>query len=66
MIREMAHGKILFIPLLRYVKKTQDQSTTSTTLSDVSELFFNVNAGNYYFYEFYLVAEVLQQLEEWG
>ncbi|MEO0289700.1 MAG: hypothetical protein ABIN15_00490 [candidate division WOR-3 bacterium] len=37
-------------------KKTQDQSTSSTTLSDVNELFFNVSAGNYYFYEFYLVA----------
>ncbi|MEO0283671.1 MAG: hypothetical protein ABIN17_01170 [candidate division WOR-3 bacterium] len=37
-------------------KKTQDQSTSSTTLSNVNELFFNVSAGNYYFYEFYLVA----------
>ncbi|MEN3045304.1 MAG: hypothetical protein ABDH37_08870 [Candidatus Hydrothermales bacterium] len=40
----------------KIAKKTTDQSTTSTTLTNVTELFFNVEAGKYYFYEFFLVV----------
>ncbi|MEN3046407.1 MAG: hypothetical protein ABDH49_05445, partial [Candidatus Hydrothermales bacterium] len=40
----------------KVAKKTSDQSTTSTALTDVTELSFNVEAGKFYFYEFYLVV----------